>query len=78
MTMGTGFGILVEEMVTVELEGDRTFVPEHSVQTHQPKSCISCPSMLIMHLNQGLTHARRRDQTPGIVGCNFLSVVEYP
>ena len=36
MTMGTGVGILVEKRVTVEQEGKRTFVPEHSVQIHQP------------------------------------------
>ena len=36
MTMGTGFAILVEERVTVELEGGRSFVPEYSVPTHQP------------------------------------------
>ena len=35
MARGTGFGILVEEMVTVELEEERTLVPEHFVQTHQ-------------------------------------------
>ena len=36
MTMGRGVGILVEERVTVEHEGERKFVPEHSVQIHQP------------------------------------------
>ena len=27
--------------------------------------------MLIMQLNQGLIHARRRDHTPEIIGCNL-------
>ena len=47
MARGTGFGILVEEMVTVELGGDRTLVPEHSVQTHQPRILF----ILFIHVN---------------------------
>ncbi len=47
MTMGTGVGILVEEWVTVELEGERTFIPEHSVQIHQPGILY----ILFIHVN---------------------------
>ncbi len=47
MARGTGFGILAEEMVTVELEGERTLVPEHSVQTHQSKILY----ILSIHVN---------------------------
>jgi hypothetical protein len=44
MTIAGDSGILVEERATVELEGDRTLVPEHPVQTHQPR-------ILFIHVN---------------------------
>ena len=50
MARGADFGILVEEMVTVELEGERTLVPEHSVQTHQSKILY----ILSIHVNDAV------------------------
>ena len=55
MATKTGFGILVEESVTVELEGGAELSSRNNLpRPINQKSCISCPSMLIMHLNQGL------------------------
>ena len=63
MTIAAGSGILVEERVTVELEGERTFVPEHSVQAHQPRILY----ILFIHVHyavkSGADHSRVKPGT---------------
>ena len=58
MTIAAGSGILVEERVTVVLEGGRIFVPKHSVQVHQPRILY----ILFIHVHyavkSGANHSR--------------------
>ena len=77
MTIGTGFAILVEERVTVELEGgERSFVPEYTLPTHQPRILY----ILSIHVNNSskLGPGLRDARTPGSSNHPFPSPAQFP
>ncbi len=64
----------VEEKAMVELKGGENSGPGACSPDHQHTILF----ILSIDVNQGSTHARRRDPTPGIVGCGPVSFLDNP